>query len=98
MGTEYSGKGWLKFKDCLAFMRRNSSCNSAISDFCLQISLAASASCCTTKSLFLVLASSSASFHNLDSSASYAALAVAAVASWFGLGWLTFGSGSSSPW
>jgi hypothetical protein len=49
--------------------------------------LASSASCCTAKSLFLVLASSSASFRNLARSTSYAALAVSAVA---------FGSGSSS--
>jgi hypothetical protein len=36
--------------------------------------------------LLFDLASSSASFRNLASSASYAALVVAAVASWFGLG------------
>jgi hypothetical protein len=45
LGTEYSGKGWLKLKDYLAFMRRSSSCNLAISVLCLWISLAASASC-----------------------------------------------------
>jgi hypothetical protein len=50
--------------------------------------LTASASCCSAKSLFLVLANSSASFRNLASSASYVALVVAAVA---------FDSGSSSP-
>jgi hypothetical protein len=40
------------------------------------------------------LASSSASFRNLASSASYVALAVAAAASWFGLAWLMFASGA----
>jgi hypothetical protein len=88
LGIEYLGEGWLKLKDCLAFMRHNSSCNLTISALCLWISLTASASCCSAKSLFLVLANSSASFRNLASSASYVALVVAAVA---------FDSGSSSP-
>jgi hypothetical protein len=48
--------------------------------------LAASASCWIAKSFFLVFASSSTSLRNLASSASYAALVVVAVASWFGLG------------
>jgi hypothetical protein len=47
VGTAYSGEGWLKLRDCFAFMVRSSSCNFAISAFCLWISLAASASCCT---------------------------------------------------
>jgi hypothetical protein len=41
---------------------------------CLWITLAASASCWITKSFFLVLANSSASFRSLASSASYDAL------------------------
>jgi hypothetical protein len=98
VGTEYFGEGWLKFSNCLAFMMRNSSYSLAISStFCFWISLAASTSYCTAKSRFLVLDSSSASFLSLANSASYVALAVTAVASWFGLGWLTFRSGSSSP-
>jgi hypothetical protein len=33
LGTEYSGEGWLKLKDCLAFMIHISSCNLAIFGF-----------------------------------------------------------------
>jgi hypothetical protein len=47
LGTVYSGEGWLKLKDCFAYMVRSSSCNFAIFAFCLWISLAASASSCT---------------------------------------------------
>jgi hypothetical protein len=78
LGTVYSGEGWVKLKDCFAFRAHSSSFKLAIPALCFWIS----ASCCIARSLFLVLANSSASLRSLASSASCVGL----------------GSGSASPW